>query len=200
MRLPASDPVVPTVAPAPVASVPVVEVSPADDHLVVSCNTCGKQYRSARKNIGRTIACKCGGAVLVSESLDDVQVEAIGEVQVAALNAAPDPLAIPMSPQFPAAQSQPLGLAPQYGNLNQSRAAQVENSRKKKYRAAQRSHANAQQDHAGEFDYGILGGVGMMIGAVVWFVVGWQGGVIFFYPPVLFCIGCATCFRGMFSG
>jgi len=35
----------------------------------------------------------------------------------------------------------------------------------------------------------IWGGIGMMVGAVVWFVLGWMAGRIFFYPPILFVIG-----------
>ncbi len=42
---------------------------------------------------------------------------------------------------------------------------------------------------------GVLGGAAMMLGAVVWFVVGWAAGVIFFYPPILFLIGLFTFVR-----
>ncbi len=37
----------------------------------------------------------------------------------------------------------------------------------------------------------------MMVGAVVWFVVGLSFDFIFFYPPVLFIIGIVTLVRGM---
>ena len=36
---------------------------------------------------------------------------------------------------------------------------------------------------------GPLGGIVLMIAAVVWFVVGYAGGYIFYYPPVLFLFG-----------
>ena len=43
----------------------------------------------------------------------------------------------------------------------------------------------------------ILAGVGMMVGAVVWFVVGWMAGRIFFYPPILFVIGAVSLGKGL---
>jgi hypothetical protein len=43
----------------------------------------------------------------------------------------------------------------------------------------------------------ILGGTGMMVGAVVWFVVGWMAGRIFFYPPILFVIGIVALIKGL---
>ncbi len=41
----------------------------------------------------------------------------------------------------------------------------------------------------------LLGGLGAMAGAVVWFLVGLQNDVIFFYPPVLFVIGLGGVIR-----
>ncbi|HEX7898225.1 MAG TPA: hypothetical protein VF950_10730 [Planctomycetota bacterium] len=45
----------------------------------------------------------------------------------------------------------------------------------------------------------ILGGVGMMVGAVVWFVVGYAAGRIFFYPPILFVIGIVAVIKGLMT-
>lgn len=42
----------------------------------------------------------------------------------------------------------------------------------------------------------IIGGALMMIGAVVWFVVGLAVGYIFFYPPILFVLGIVAVVRG----
>lgn len=47
---------------------------------------------------------------------------------------------------------------------------------------------------------GVLGGVLMMIIAVVWFVVGWTAGYIFYYPPILFIIGLVGLIRGVAQG
>jgi hypothetical protein len=43
----------------------------------------------------------------------------------------------------------------------------------------------------------MMSGVAMMIGAVVWFVVGLFFGYIFFYPPILFIFGVVAFVNGM---
>ncbi len=47
---------------------------------------------------------------------------------------------------------------------------------------------------------GALAGVAMMVGAVIWFVVGLYLDIIFFYPPVLFIIGLIAFIKGLVSG
>ena len=49
-------------------------------------------------------------------------------------------------------------------------------------------------------DKGVLGGVVMMLIAVVWFGIGWAAGYIFFYPPVLFVIGLFGLVKGLLTG
>ncbi len=44
---------------------------------------------------------------------------------------------------------------------------------------------------------GILGGLAMMIGAVVWFVLGLMADIIFFYPPILFVLGVIAFVKGL---
>jgi DNA-directed RNA polymerase subunit RPC12/RpoP len=44
---------------------------------------------------------------------------------------------------------------------------------------------------------GVGGGCLMMVLAVVWFVVGWFAGWIFFYPPILFILGLIAFIRGL---
>lgn len=46
---------------------------------------------------------------------------------------------------------------------------------------------------------GVISGLLMMVGAAVWFFVGLAGGVIFFYPPILFIVGLVTSVRGLFD-
>jgi hypothetical protein len=42
----------------------------------------------------------------------------------------------------------------------------------------------------------IVTGLLMMVGAVVWFVLGLMAGWIYFYPPVLFVLGIGAVVRG----
>ncbi len=46
----------------------------------------------------------------------------------------------------------------------------------------------------------MVGGILMMVIAVVWFVVGYVAGWVFYYPPILFLIGLYAFFKGMFTG
>lgn len=43
----------------------------------------------------------------------------------------------------------------------------------------------------------MIKGVLMIVGAIVWFVVAWMAGYIFYYPPVLLVIGIGTCIKAM---
>ncbi len=45
----------------------------------------------------------------------------------------------------------------------------------------------------------VVGGLVAMLIAVVWFIVGLFGGIIFFYPPILFVIGMVGFVRGIVS-
>jgi hypothetical protein len=51
----------------------------------------------------------------------------------------------------------------------------------------------------GATDAGILGGIGIMVLAVVWFVVGLACDRIFFYPPILFVIGLIALCKGILN-
>ena len=54
-------------------------------------------------------------------------------------------------------------------------------------------------DYQGSFDFAGLGlGLLMMIGAAIWFVVGYMAGYIYFYPPVLFIIGLFKFIKAFF--
>jgi len=54
-------------------------------------------------------------------------------------------------------------------------------------------------EHRG-WDAGMMGGLGMMAIAAVWFIGGWMCGIIFYYPPILFIIGLIGFFKGLFTG
>jgi hypothetical protein len=44
---------------------------------------------------------------------------------------------------------------------------------------------------------GIFGGLAMMVGAVVWFILGLYNGWLFYYPPILFVMGVIAFVRGL---
>ena len=47
---------------------------------------------------------------------------------------------------------------------------------------------------------GVVGGIIMIVIAVVWFFAGLAAGLIFFYPPILFLIGLFALITGLFKG
>ncbi len=53
------------------------------------------------------------------------------------------------------------------------------------------------EDESNMMDAGLLGGIAIMAGAAVWFVVGWSVGVIYFYPPILFVVGLIAFAKGL---
>ena len=55
----------------------------------------------------------------------------------------------------------------------------------------------AQEEDGGMFNAGLMPGILMMAGAVIWFVVGLQAGFIYFSPPILFIAGLISFFRGL---
>lgn len=53
----------------------------------------------------------------------------------------------------------------------------------------------------GQFwDSSVLGGIALMVIAVVWFFGGLAVNIIFFYPPILFIIGLVALVKGIFAG
>ena len=49
-------------------------------------------------------------------------------------------------------------------------------------------------------DRGILGGAALILAAIVWFVIGWWGGYIYFYPPVLAVLGIVAILKSVLGG
>lgn len=59
--------------------------------------------------------------------------------------------------------------------------------------------AKPQPANDGAINGSLLGGIAMMIGAVVWFVGGLFFNIIFFYPPILFIIGLVAFVKGLMN-
>ena len=47
---------------------------------------------------------------------------------------------------------------------------------------------------------GVVGGLTMIIIAVIWFAAGYEAGYIFYYPPILFIIGVYAVIKGLATG
>jgi hypothetical protein len=53
---------------------------------------------------------------------------------------------------------------------------------------------------SGMSNAGVILGVLMMVGAVVWFVLGIFAGWVFYYPPILFIVGIVAVVKGIARG
>ena len=170
----------------------------------VKCGACGITLRIPAKNAGKKIKCKCGHVFQHSVAAQVVSVA--GDQNVGG---------IPLSgQQATQAVQQDAGFFDDaLGNVDQSAmgAGQVParqftqgSSKMSRYRkpepAASRASANRsrQKDNAkgSVFDGGILGGVGMIVGALVWLVVGLYYGWLFYYPVVMLIIGAGMIIKG----
>ena len=83
-----------------------------------------------------------------------------------------------------AGETKPISIDEQETNVNQ------EDSRYKGFFGPERKG----------IDHGIVGGLTMMGIAAVWFMIGYDMGYVFFYPPFLFVIGIYAFIKGIFTG
>jgi hypothetical protein len=69
------------------------------------------------------------------------------------------------------------------------------------YASPQYSSASYSKPAKGQFwDSSVMGGIALMVIAVVWFFGGLAVNIIFFYPPILFIIGLVVLVKGIFAG
>lgn len=167
-----------------------------EDRVVVVCPGCGKELRlpaSARGRRGKCPACQT-----VFQIPLDTPVWSAGQARSAwpsvvqndspplpdglpaiPVNNAPPPIPVDDGSTFPDLAGEP----PKLSKLPES---------------------STDSDFFGPekkgFEYGVLGGVVMMVIAVVWFVGGLMCDYIFFYPPVLFIIGMVALIKGLATG
>ena len=87
-----------------------------------------------------------------------------------------------------------------YFNLEEHDKVVKEREAAEKILAREKNATNFFEPEKKGIRSGVLGGVFMMIVAVVWFFVGLKYGWVFFYPPILFCIGLFAFFKGLLTG
>ncbi len=104
------------------------------------------------------------------------------------------PSAAIQPPQAPAPY--PPHAPAQYPNLDRRKAPDI---RRKPRRGKSKSRRERSGYSGIAVHPSIIGGILMMVGAVVWFFLGLMFGRIFFYPPILFVAGIAAMIRG-FTG
>ncbi len=172
--------------------------SVSDPTMMLACPECLKKLRvpvsSAGKN-GKCPACQTVFRIPAAQTTATVASQA----RVAQAPAAPQaPATVPpidddfyefASSPSPTANSAPMT----FPDLNAERPPKV------KYPDPE-EHDPVQSAKRG-VDKGVLGGLAMMVIAVVWFFAGLQFlNRIFFYPPILFVIGLVAFVKGLATG
>jgi hypothetical protein len=163
--------------------------------IAFSC-PCGKQFQVADSYAGKRTKCTgCGGPLTVPNPPPPPEPEE-DEYEVV-----DDPLPVAKAVPVRAVAAPPavskLGASrwadkpaprPVVADDDEDRPARP---KKKKRRASQRSGGGV------TVSGGVIAGLFMMLGAVVWLVVGLYFGWLFFYPPVLFIIGLISLIKGL---
>ncbi len=155
------------------------------------------------------VDCSCGRHFLIKDDLAGKKVrcsECKGIMTVPQPNIETSPDDQPMSPP-PAsvppfrktkAPQLPEQYAPSRNRMVDDSAATIE--RKKKKPTSRKRKNSEGWFPAVSVNPSIVTGILMMLGAVVWFGVGLVGGVIFFYPPILFILGIGAVIKGFTGG
>lgn len=191
----------------------------SDQRFSIACSGCGAEVAVSRAHVGKKGRCpQCKTVFPILEPAAVTSIEAVAPADLQPISAWPVATVPPQAMPTPAANygkpSSPFGNP---GLENGSGYSSVQNDEMRLAPVAsapttgtaafpyQDSHHNPYQappsapaqSGGGETTGSILAGIGMMVGAVVWFVAGLFFDRIFFYPPILFILGLVAFVRGM---
>jgi hypothetical protein len=182
-----------------------------DQRFNVACPGCGAEVAVSRIHIGKKGRCpKCQTVfpILEPAAVSSLEAAGPGDLQpLPAWPAAPQGYAqpTPASPfapagfngngGFPAMPDDEMRLAPMAtAPASSGPPLPHQDALRNAYEAPQAAPASDGESGAAG---SILAGIGMMVGAVVWFVGGLFFDRIFFYPPILFILGLIAFVRGV---
>ena len=171
----------------------------APPSIEIVCTSCQRRLSVPGSAAGKKVKCPCG------------VVTAVASAGSAAPTPMPsnDPFGMPENDPFGmpadenpfAAPADEFGETPyattgsgEYGMTSAPAYMSAPKPRKKSKRKKTSAPASTGPD-MGQ----VLGGIGMMVGALVWFFGALALGRIFFYPPILFIIGLVTMIKGFMS-
>ncbi len=173
--------------------------------ILVNCD-CGKALRAKEELAGKKVRCPACSKVMklpIPEATPDDDAASI-------LLADPDTNekkpAVNYSTSFRGENQVPPPLPPTRAIMAKPPPLpppSLEAKKKKRSRSNKRERYSGiafEKGWFGDINSGAIGGILMMVIAVVWFVLGWLGGVIFFYPPILFVLGFIAFIKGLFGG
>ncbi|MEQ1904795.1 MAG: hypothetical protein ABL888_11460 [Pirellulaceae bacterium] len=189
----------PTPKPAPA---PTPAVNPAD-FMTFVCSGCNSTLKVKKSDAGKSCRCRCGTS-------STIPVPKLAPVALEPLF--PEPVNKDFDFDFGGSTGTgnlgPPMHQPVVGNPYQTQgipfsatvSGQSSGPRNLPQRTETRSAQESQSWEGRVFNGSVLGGVAAMVIAIVWFFAGLAGGVIFFYPPILFIIGLVGMIRGLVAG
>lgn len=157
--------------------------------IALSC-PCGRALRVKDALAGKRIRCPECSQVLSVPELDAAREEEAVEALLAddGVSAGPPP-----KPRDAVPYAVPVEREPYRPSSEPPR-------RREKPRERRERRVTFEQGWFGSLNAGMIGGLLMMLIAVGWFVAGLAGGIIFFYPPILFVIGFIAMMKGLMGG
>lgn len=161
--------------------------------IEVTCPSCFTTLRAKAELAGKACKCRCGAKLQVPSNRE----ASVLQTSDANLMDMSDPMALPLM-----AEASPKSASKFQTRYNNPEAYKSAPPPPKKTismpkRTPSRTSSGSGANYSVFLDGPVIGGVGMMLGATIWFVVGWWAGYIFFYPPILFCIGFGSAVKGL---
>lgn len=161
---------------------------------------CGRSFRVKDQLAGRKIRCpECSNvlAVPLPEAALEVEEEATASLlaEEESVPAARRRRAREEPSESDAIQQRP---SPRPPRPAPPRATTAAKKRRPKTRGGPR--VAFEQGWFGSLNAGVIGGLLMMLIAVIWFVAGLAMNIIFFYPPILLVIGLIAMIKGLAGG
>lgn len=158
--------------------------------IPVDC-TCGREFKVKAELGGKKIRCPDCKTVLTvpvlaaEDELETIEVDS---------SAPPTVAESPRKPEKVKAPRLPDEYAPSRTRADYDSAAKMKEPNKP--RRSRTSKSAGSWRPAISVNPSIVTGSLMMIGAVVWFLLGLAANTIFIYPPIMFVLGIAAVFRG----
>ena len=182
--------------------VPAPASNPAD-FMTFVCSGCNSTLKVKKSDAGKSCRCRCGtSSTIPAPKLAPVALEPLF----------PEPVNRDFDFDFGGSSSPSSNVGPPMqhpiGNPYQAKgipfsttvSGQSPATRNLPQRTERGSSQESQSWEGKVFNGSVLGGVVAMVIAVVWFFAGLAGGIIFFYPPILFIIGLVGMIRGLVAG
>jgi hypothetical protein len=163
--------------------------------IPVACD-CGKKLRVKDELAGRKVRCpECKGVVAVPAPPKSAEDEALDVL----MSDSPD------EPRrrredTPEPERQIQAEAPPPAPKAPPAPARVSDPPKRKKEKERQPRVVFEEGWFGSINSGVLGGLLMVIIAIVWFFLGLMANRIFFYPPILLVIGIISMLKGLFGG